>query len=913
MVKVPGVHLLPSTGEFAYDTLPYLGAQANLSQGGALEACQPINTYFAPGGTKTDYSYAMDQLQAEHPETVTVSLVCAWFFNTDDTSTCNIYPSTIFLLGAFEQGILGGITTPDHWRVSSLTEQDFPGIIPLPILTGTDRYVYGGTPADQSMVRCIRDLKTRGFRVIFYPFLLGTGTGYPWRGRITTTPDLSGAATAAVNAFLGTAQPSDFTPDPTNLTVAYSGNKFDWTYRRMILHYAMLCTVAGGVDCFSIGSELRGLETIRGPNWTKAGLASVNFDGYAVGATLHVTSVSTGVIANGPIANPALTTPVQITGFVSGTSGGIGVYTLSTGANGNVGKSLSPVAFTAGTVSWDYPFVAGLQQLAADVRSIFDGQGYTKNTTTLKNLIVYSADWSSWMGWQHPGENGQWPHLDSLFADANLDYVSFDDYLPISDWTTGVNGLDILNWQAPAPTGPWPPSPSTMSGLGLSGPPSIYSSAYLKANIEGGQYFNWFYNSGSAGGHSTVFGFDPNGSGLMVTLPTGDRLAQARNPYFANQQILAPKQLRWWWNNLHYAVYDTGGGGGWTPNGLPTAWTPCLKSLTILEYGFSSVDRATNQPNVFVDPKSVESASPFWSIWDPAAGAIYWPRRDDTIAAVALQALYEYWNLDGNNETSGAGVVMIDWTFACAWNWDARPFPTFPIENQTWGDTANWQQGDWANGLRAVLPPPAPSPPPSPGTYPDFPALAVLGWSTHVRPKFSTVLADHVSGRSSRLAQRAYALYEIELTYEVLRSDAANLELQAIAGFFAEMSGADAPFWVAPPDISALIGQALGIGDGTTTVFPLIRSMGGYSEPAQGTSGVSAVYLNGVSQASGWTVSSGYAPAITFGMAPGSGVAITADFGLLWLCRFAEDVQDFEEFMTQLWTLRTLRLTTVRP
>ena len=89
--------------------------------------------------------------------------------------------------------------------------------------------------------------------------------------------------------------------------------------------------------------------------------------------------------------------------------------------------------------------------------------------------------------------------------------------------------------------------------------------------------------------------------------------------------------------------------------------------------------------------------------------------------------------------------------------------------------------------------------------------------------------------------------------------------------------------------------------------------MGAYSEAVQGTSGVAAVYLNGVPQGSGWTVSSGYAPAITFAAAPGAGVAVTADFGVLWLCRFAEDVQDFEEFMAMLWTLKTLRLSTVRP
>ena len=50
---------------------------------------------------------------------------------------------------------------------------------------------------------------------------------------------------------------------------------------------------------------------------------------------------------------------------------------------------------------WDYPFVAGLTQLAADVRSVFDGAGLTKNLTTWKNLIAYSPDWSTWNGVQH--------------------------------------------------------------------------------------------------------------------------------------------------------------------------------------------------------------------------------------------------------------------------------------------------------------------------------------------------------------------------------------------------------------------------------------------------------------------------------------------------------------------------------
>ncbi len=154
-------------------------------------------------------------------------------------------------------------------------------------------------------MRCIRDLKARGLRVVFYPFLLMDCPGYPWRGRIGWTgADKSTAAASAVNTFLGPATPSQFTRDATNFTVSYAGSPTDFTFRRMILHYAHLCVVAGGVDLFLVGSELRSLEAIRGAAWTKAG--TVGSDGRA---------------------------------------------------------------------TWDYPFVAGLMQLAADVRGIFDGAG----------------------------------------------------------------------------------------------------------------------------------------------------------------------------------------------------------------------------------------------------------------------------------------------------------------------------------------------------------------------------------------------------------------------------------------------------------------------------------------------------------------------------------------------------------
>ena len=152
-----------------------------------------------------------------------------------------------------------------------------------------------------------------------------------------------------------------------------------------------------------------------------------------------------------------------------------------------------------------------------------------------------------------------------------------------------------------------------------------------------------------------------------------------------------------------------------------TEWTPNSKSIITLEYGFAACDKATNQPNVFFDPKSTESFTAYWSIWDPGNEVGYLPRRDDTIQALALEAVYEYWNVDGNNEIVG-GLPMLNWNFCCVWNTDARPFPTFPALNSAWGDAGNWPQGLWIGTTRAVLPPPAPSPPPTPPAFATFPS-----------------------------------------------------------------------------------------------------------------------------------------------------------------------------------------------
>ncbi len=116
-----------------------------------------------------------------------------------------------------------------------------------------------------------------------------------------------------------------------------------------------------------------------------------------------------------------------------------------------------------------------MHALADDVRAIFDGQGLTKDLRgpARTSSPIPPTGRTGWAGsTRAKTANGRISTL--CGRSPNIDFVGFDNYLPLSDWTTGDGGLDAVNWLQPAPVGAWPPSAATMSGLGLTGAPTIY-------------------------------------------------------------------------------------------------------------------------------------------------------------------------------------------------------------------------------------------------------------------------------------------------------------------------------------------------------------------------------------------------------------------------------------------------------
>lgn len=204
----------------------------------------------------------------------------------------------------------------------------------------------------------------------------------------------------------------------------------------------------------------------------------------------------------------------------------------------------------------------------------------------------------------------------------------------------------------------------------------------------------------------------------------------------------------------------------------------------------------------------------------------------------------------------------------------------------------------------------------------NFPNLATVGWSVHKRPTYASLVSTHVSGREVISPQQAFPLTEFELTYEILRDQTQNQSIDASTAPFTEYQQLWALFMACnaqwglfyysdPSDNSRSV-AAIGTGNGTKTVFPVSRAVGtlGFTEPVGGIDQIQAVYFNSVVQSS--SIYAKVGNTIVFTSAVGNGVVVTADFSYFFLCRFIEDMIDFEQFLKNRWKLRICKFRSVK-
>ncbi|MBY0562889.1 MAG: glycoside hydrolase/phage tail family protein [Hyphomonadaceae bacterium] len=258
--RVKALCVIPGAGEFVYETAPIFRLL-----GPGRETPENVQSE----RNRANLLVSLDQLKADFPSCDTIVLVASWFGDDLRCGSCAIKPGV---------EVAAKETKPVLWRAGGVAR----GGARL-ISQHDGAPAFGGTPSDRSVKNAIAELKARGFKVWLYPFLLMdvpatnalpdpyggiAQAAYPWRGRISLhpaagrpgTPDKTSAAAAQVTAFFGAAAPAHF--GASDGVPTYAGPS-EWSYRRFILHYAKLASLAGGVDAFIVGSELRALTTAR--------------------------------------------------------------------------------------------------------------------------------------------------------------------------------------------------------------------------------------------------------------------------------------------------------------------------------------------------------------------------------------------------------------------------------------------------------------------------------------------------------------------------------------------------------------------------------------------------------------------------------------------------------------------------
>ena len=215
---VTAVNIIPASGEFVYAT-QIIREQIAPGVERALNAWS--------GEARADFLVALDQLDADLPKCKSVALTVGWFGTDLLAGNCEIRPG----VETRER-----VCVPYHWSVAGETR----GSAYL-ISHTNDSPNYGGTPADQSVVEALVEMKARGLALTLTPFLFMDTDGFPWRGRISVSADGTAAARSEINQFVN----------------GVNG------YRRFVLHQAQLAADAGGVAAFLIGSEMVGLTRVR--------------------------------------------------------------------------------------------------------------------------------------------------------------------------------------------------------------------------------------------------------------------------------------------------------------------------------------------------------------------------------------------------------------------------------------------------------------------------------------------------------------------------------------------------------------------------------------------------------------------------------------------------------------------------
>lgn len=188
--------------------------------------------------------------------------------------------------------------------------------------------------------------------------------------------------------------------------------------------------------------------------------------------------------------------------------------------------------------------------------------------------------------------------------------------------------------------------------------------------------------------------------------------------------------------------------------------------------------------------------------------------------------------------------------------------------------------------------------------FPVLPGLALgSGWT----PSFSTKIQTAVSGKEYRTSLMANPIYKIGLSFNFLRHGA-RPELRALLGFFLARRGAYDNFLYDHPTDNAVTDQLIGVADGRTAAFQLLRSFGSeFVEPVQNVKQIVNLKVNGVPKTLGADYTVSATGMVVLNAAPSVG-NVTWSGGYYYRARFADDEMDLEKFLNNIWKTGKVQL-----
>lgn len=193
-----------------------------------------------------------------------------------------------------------------------------------------------------------------------------------------------------------------------------------------------------------------------------------------------------------------------------------------------------------------------------------------------------------------------------------------------------------------------------------------------------------------------------------------------------------------------------------------------------------------------------------------------------------------------------------------------------------------------------------------------FPELPGLEWDLTKTPTFNTKIMTSVNGRELRASYQAVPKYEISMSFAFLRESKGKNELQQLESFFIERRGAFDSFLLKMPDDYEF--NCTFIGDGATTTYQLYKNLHTSKIPVSH----AAEYvtedppmwdedldnpmwtdLNDQMWETQYSITKNGLLTLPVQLADGDILSVKGTF--YYRCRFADDEQQYTNFMHKLW------------